>query len=248
MAKSSGLGDNLYIDGVDVSGDIGSLGNIGGGPAALEMTGINKSAIERRGGVRDGAIEFTSFFNPSEDETHDVLSMLPTADRLVSYYRGTAAGGWAANLVAKQIGYDPTRGEDGALTLATQAQANGYGLEWARQLTAGKRSDTEATDGTSLDLGAASSFGLQAYVQVFSFTGTSVTIKLQGSSDDAAADAFADITDGDFTAVTTAPTAERIQTARDAAIERYIRVVTTGTFTECTFAVSVAINKTAVTF
>ena len=459
MAKTGGLGDNLYIDGVDLSGDISALSRIGGSVAALDFTGINKFAFERKGGIRDGSIEFTSFFNPTADETHDVLSSLPTTNRIVSYYRGTTAGGWAANLVAKQANYDPTRGADGALTLAVQAQGNGYGLEWARQLTAGKRTDTApadgaglalspaqdpfvllpgetgayvstpdaaalditgdidirakvalddwtpsvqqtlvakwssgsgdnrsyalavtttglltlgwSTDGTSTSLSKNSSvatgftdgsvhwvratldvddgaggasvrfytsgdgatwtqlgttqavgattsifagtapvelgsqfagvsnvttgrvyaaeirdgidgtvvaapvvavggvedatgltwtvngtasiasgsgFGLQAYLHVFAFTGTSATIKLQHSADDAAADAYSDITGGAFTQVTAAPTSERIQTARDLAVDRYLRVVTTGTFTELVFAVSVAVNKTEVTF
>lgn len=247
MSKTGGLGDNLYIDGVDVSGDINAVSRVGGGPAALDFTAINKYAFERKGGIRDGSIEFTAFFNPATDETHDVLSALPTTNRLVSYYRGTTAGGWSAHCLAKQINYDATRGNDGAFTFQVQAQANGFGVEWAKQLTGGMRTDTTATDGDSVDLGASSSFGLQAYLHVFAFTGTSATIKLQGSSDDGGSDAFADITGGAFSSVT-GVTSERIATADDASIERYIRVVTSGTFTELVFAVSVAVNKTAVTF
>ena len=69
-----------------------------------------------------------------------------------------------------------------------EAQSNLFTLDWGRSLTAGKRTDTEASDGDSVDFGTGSTdFGLQAYLHVFAFTGTSVTVKLQESSDDAAA-------------------------------------------------------------
>ena len=51
MAKSSGLGDNFYVGGYDLSGDTQSLGRIGGGAELLETTGIDKSGIERLGGL-----------------------------------------------------------------------------------------------------------------------------------------------------------------------------------------------------
>lgn len=250
MAKQSGLGDALFISGYDLSGDIQAVGNIGGGPAPLEFTGINKSAFERKGGRLDGRLQTTAFFNPGEeaDAAHAVLSTLPRTDVIASYFRGTTLGGPSANLVAKQTNYDGTRGDDGSFTFAVEAQSNSYTLEWGRSMTAGLRTDTTATDGSSVDFGTGSTaFGLQAYLHVFAFTGTSVTVKLQESSDNGGADAWADVTGGGFTAAT-GVTAERIQTARDQTVERYLRVVTTGTFTNAVFAVSVIRNDVAVTF
>jgi hypothetical protein len=248
MAKQSGLGDNLYVAGYDLSGDIGALGNVGGGPAPLDFTAINKSAFERKGGIRDGRLQFTSYFNPAAAQAHPRLSSLPTGDAIFSYFRGTAAGGQSANLVAKQANYDGTRGDDGAFTFAVEALANGYGVEWGTSMTAGKRTDTTATNGASVDFGTGSTaFGLQAYLHVFSFTGTSVTVKLQESSDNGGADAWADVTGGAFTAAT-GITSQRIATAAGQTIERYLRVVTTGTFTEAVFAVSVIRNEVATTF
>lgn len=247
MAKQAGMGDQLYIAGYDLSGDIGSLGNISGGPAAMEVTAIDKSAFERIGGLRDGRIEFSSFFNDAAGQAHPRLSLLPTTDVILSYGRGTTLGNAGACLNAKQINYDPSRGNDGSLTIAVEAQGNAYGLEWGTQLTAGKRTDGAAANGTSVDFGAASSFGLQAYLQVFAFTGTSVTVKLQESSDNGVGDAFADVTGGAFTAAT-GVTSQRIATAGGLAVERYLRVVTTGTFSNAVFAVTVARNDTSVVF
>lgn len=247
MAKSSGLGDRLFVAGYNLSGDIGSLGRIGGGPAALEVTGIDKSGFERIGGLRDGGLEFASWFNPATDRAHDRFSALPTSDVILTYCRGTTLGNPGAAMVAKQANYDASRGADGALTFSVNAQANAYGLEWGVQGTAGIRTDTAAANGSSVDGGAASSFGLQAYLHVFAFTGTSVTVKLQQSSDNGAGDAWADVTGGAFTAAT-GITSERIATAGDQAVERYLRVVTTGTFTSAEFAVLICRNATETEF
>ncbi len=245
MAKQSGLGDYCLIDGYDFSGDIGSLGRIGGGPAASDQTGITSSAMERIGLLRDGGIDFTSWFNPSTDRQHDVLSTLPVASRQVTYCRGLGLGSPAASSLVKQINYDPTRGADGALSIAITGQsADGYALEWGVQATAGKRTDTAATNGASIDNGAATAFGLQAYLHVLAFTGTSVTVTLQDSADNSS---WAAITGAAFTAAT-APGVQRLQTARDGAVRRYVRVATTGTFSEAVFLVNFIRNETTVNF
>lgn len=250
MAKSSGLGDALYIAGVDASGDIQQLGRIGGGPALLNMTGINKSAYERQGGLRDGAFEMVTFFNhvAVTGGTHEKLSALPRTDVIMTYGRGTNLGDPAASLVGKQVNYDPTRGDDGMLTFAVSAQPNGYGIEWGVQLTAGVRTDTAATQGTSVDTAQALSFGGQAYLQAFAFTGTDATVKIQDSADNST---FADVSGLAFTQITAGPTSERIAISNTSTIRRYVRAVTTttGGFTSLAFAVNLIKNEIAgVTF
>ena len=210
MTKQGGMGDNFYIGGVDVSGDIQSLSRIGGGPALIDSTGIDKGGHERLGGLIDGALTFTTFFN--DTGVHTVTSLLPRTDAIMSYWRGTALGGPAASMVAKQPGYDGTRANDGAFTFAVGAVSNGFGIQWGNGLTSGKRTDTTATNGASVDFLASSAFGLTAYLHVFAFTGTSVTVKIQESSDNGAGDAFVDVVGGTFTAAT-GVTSERISTA-----------------------------------
>lgn len=247
MAKTSGLGDNCYVGGYDLSGDIGALSKISGSVTTLDVTGVNKLAFERIGGLRDGGIDFSAFFNPSTAQAHPVLSALPTTDVIVSYYRGTAVGNAAACLVSKQLDYAPTRGNDGSLTIAVSAVANGFGLEWGDQLTAGLRTDTAATNGASIDGTASTAFGAQAYLNLTAFTGTDVTVKVQDSADNVT---FADVTGLVFTQVTAGVTAERVATAAGATIRRYLRAVTvtTGGVTSVTFAVTVVRNKTSVVF
>ncbi len=248
MAKESGLGARVFIDGFNISGDVASLSRIGGQHEELDSTGVDKSAKERLLGTRDGEISTTTYFNKATDQQHLVLRSLPLTDRIVSYWHRATAGTSAANLVAKQINYDGERAANGAFTFEVQALGNAFGLEWATAMTAGIRTDTTATNGTSVDFGTGStSFGLQAYLHVFAFTGTSATITIQESSDDAVGDPFAAVTGGSFGAQS-AVGASRIATAAGLTVERYLRVVTTGTFSVCNFAVSIARNATATVF
>lgn len=255
MAKSTGLGMRLYVDGHSLGNDISAIGALGGGPAMIETTGIDKEAFERIGGRRDGRIDVTAYFNPDSvaagdpaDRAHAVLSPLPTADRLITIAHIASGETWSS--IAKQIGYDPTIAADGAISIAVNAQPNGYGVEPGVLLTsAGVAEQSGPGSLASVDLGTDPlDFGLQAHLHVLELDGTDATVTLQGSSDDGAADAWSDITGGVFTEVTAAPASERIQTARDLAVERYIRVITTGTFTNLMFVVSIGANLSEVLF
>lgn len=239
MAKQSGLGDNLYVGGNDLSGDVSTV-QISSPQAVQDVTGIDKSAMERIGLARDGNINWTSFWNPAR--AHPVLSALPTADVMVTYCRGTTLGNPAACQVSKQINYDGTRADSGEFTFSLQAQANAYGLEWGNQLTAGLRTDTGATNGIGYDTGASASFGAQAYLQVTAFTGTDVTIKIQDSADNLT---FADVSGLAFTAVTAAPATQRLALSNTATVGRYVRAVTTtsGGFSSVTFSVVIHKNE-----
>lgn len=249
MAKQSGLGDALIVGGNLISGDINAVDKIAGGPTAELFTGIDKSAVERQGLLKDGSIDFTAFYNDTASTgAHAVLKPLPLTDTLVTYLRGTTLGGQAACLTAKQVNYDPTRAANGMLTFKVSSVGDGFGLEWGLQLTAGMRTDTVATNGTGLDYGAVSTlFGMQAYLQITSVVGTSVTVKIQDSADNVT---FADVTGLAFTAVTpgAAPTFQRLATANNATIRRYTRAITTGTFSSAVFQVMAQRNETLTAF
>ncbi len=247
MAKESGLGAQLYLDEYDLSNDASAVGRISKAVNLLEMTGIDKSAMERKAGQLTGGIDGTVFWNPTN--AHVALANPTRNDRIVSYYHRATLGAPVASLVCKEFDYAPTRDNAGLFTAETTTESNGYWLDWGYALTAGMRTDTGAANGTGVDFsiqGAPASFGLQAYLHVKAFTGTSATIKIQSSSDNGAGDAFADVTGGGFTLVT-GVTKERIATGRTLAIERYLRVVTTGTFSNLVFAVQATVNVTDMT-
>lgn len=314
MSKQSGLGSRFLVGGYDISGDVNALDSISGAQALLDSTDITQSAHSRITGLRDGSMGFTVFMDTAN--AHPVLSALPTADVLMTFLPpALAIGGAAASLVAKQVGYDPTRGNDGSLMMKVEGQGNAYGIEWGTQLTPGLRTDTGAANGTALDAGAGfttpsvpssttpvtntsplpatvvvtggtvslvtvngitvgtgdgtytvppgqvivmtysaaptwtwtlqSAFGAQAYLQVTGFTGTSVTVAVQDSADNST---FTAVTGLTFTAVTAAPAWQRLATAGNATLRRYVRVATTGTFSSATFAVMANRNLSATGF
>jgi hypothetical protein len=208
------------------------------------MTGIDKLAMERIAGELDSNMKWISYFNPTN--AHAAQSSLPRTDRISSYFHRAALGAPVASQLGKQVGYDGKRDADGKLLFDVEAPGNTSWLDWGWALTAGKRTDTTATNGTGVDLngfGAPASFGAQAYLHVFAFTGTSVTIKIQDSTDNAS---FSDLTGGGFTAVT-AVGRERIATGRTQAVRRYLRVVTSGTFSNVVFAVQATVNSADLT-
>lgn len=245
MAKQTGLGDNLYVDGYDLSGDINAVDKVSGGNRPLNMTGIDKSAIERLGGEREGVIDLTALFNDAASHSHLRLGLLPTTDVIMTYCRGTAIGSSAASMVGKQVNYDPAIAQDGMLTLKVGALSNAWGLEWGNLLTAGKRVDTTATNGASFDQTVVSTaFGWTAYLHVFALTGTNVVITVQDSADNAS---FANITGGAFTSAT-GVTTQRLTAGATDTVRRYVRAITSGTFTSATFAVMFVRNATATVY
>jgi hypothetical protein len=243
MPKTSGLGDNLLVAQYNLSGDVGSLGKIGGGNSPLDVTSIQSSGSERIGGKRDGSIEFNTWFNPDPSREHVALKALPTADVVVSYLRGTALGAESCSCTGKQLNYDGKRGSDGAFALDVVVASDAFGIEWGRTLTAGVRSDTAATNGTGRDdVVVSTAFGLQAYLHLLTFTGTSVTVTIEDSADNVS---FATVAGATFGALS-APGAARIAVA--GTVRRYLRAVTTGTFSQASFAVTVVRNETIVVF
>lgn len=88
-------------------------------------------------------------------------------------------------------------------------------------------------------------FGWNSYLNVFAFTGTDATVKLQDSADNVT---FADLAGGAFAQVTTAPGAQRIAGAVTATVREYVRAVsvTSGGFASLTFAVSFGRYRTTV--
>lgn len=244
MAKSSGLGNNLFVDGYELGGDVGRIDQIASPLAVQEVPGIKRFAQERIGLKHDGVINYNSYFNPdttSEAEgAHVALSALPTADRIQTAWLGTGlAGDPAASIVSKQIDYAATREDSGALTFAVNGQANGYGLDWGVLLTDSPRTDGSATaPSTGLDLGASPtsySQGWVAYAHLLAFSGTSVTFTLSDSANNSA---FTNLTGGAFTAMTARGAARLESSSATATVRRYVRVSTTGTFTNAVFLIN----------
>lgn len=239
--KTTGLGDQLAVAGYLIGGDIQSL-SLHGGPALLDVTDITQSGHSRLGGLFDGGISATAFSDNAAGGEHAVFSPLTRLDQIVTYFNQQAIGNPAFSLQARQLNYDYTRAADGMLTEKVDEQLDQY-QEWGVQLTPGPRTDTGATNGTSLNNVQAYAYGAQAYLHAVSFTGTDVTVTVQHSSDNstwATLMSFAQITGS-------VPQAQRATVGNATTVNRYLRVITTtsGGFTSFKFLCAVTVNQTA---
>lgn len=251
LGLRTGLDCFLLVDGVDLSDDHAAIDSITSPRGTFDINGLRHRAYARILGKKDGTIEASPYFNPGAGAAHSKLSTLPRTDRDAMLAVAPELGAAVSCLRYKQLGYDGARAADGGFMFKVQSQANDHGLDWGKLLTAGKRTDTSATNGTGVDqlvdsaATGAYAFGLQAWLQVTAFTGTDCTIKIQESSDNGSGDAWADVTGGGFAQITTAPGTQRIQTGLTLSVERYLRAVTSGTFSSITFAVMVHRNEAA---
>jgi hypothetical protein len=87
-------------------------------------------------------------------------------------------------------------------------------------------------------------FGAQAYLHVFAFTGTDATVAVQSSPDNSTWTTVAALT---FAQTTSGPGYQRVATANNATVPRYLRAITTtsGGFSNLQFAVVVVRNPVA---
>jgi hypothetical protein len=233
MAKQTGLADAFYIDGHDLSGDVTSVDTISGKRPAIDVPSLSKPAMERVPGHADGEISFTTWFDDGTNLSHTALSVLPTADVAVLYTRGVAADSPAAGLIAKQINYDPTKGQDRAWSASVQCLGQGTPLEWGKLLTAGLITHSSASSTSDKDDGASSSNGLAAYIQMVDINSGTPTLKIEDSTNGSSwADlvSFSGIADG------AEPKAERVVVSGN--VNRYLRISSTGTFSNAKFVIS----------
>lgn len=63
MAKTGGLGDNFYVGGYDLSGDVNAISKIASPRDVFDFTGVKFSAPVRQVGLKQGEMDFTTFFD-----------------------------------------------------------------------------------------------------------------------------------------------------------------------------------------
>jgi len=230
MAKQSGLGNNFYVGGYDLSGDTASLNIAASARSTFEVTGVNQSAMDRVLGLSTGVISFESHFNDAALQEHVALSALPTTDRVAIYSVGETLNDTAAGLVCKQLNYDWTRGNDGSLSLACELQGSaGSPIEWGNILTTGVQTVSSAASTTSIDQSASSSQGARAYIMNFTLSSGSPTVKIEDSPNDSSW--------SDLITFSTSSAASAERKTVTGTINRYVRCTLTGTFSNLAFAV-----------
>ena len=241
MAKKSGIGQQFYLQGVDMSGDVGSLSSIATPRGIQVVTGIDRDAFERILTQTDGAISFSAFLNDVAGGTHLTLGALPITDVHIMYMTGETLGDPTFCMVGKQVNYDPTRAADGSLTIAVDAKLSaGEPAEWCRMLKS-NGTHASATDETGhlVDSGGVQTTkGGVGYLQHFSAASGTVEYDIEDSSDSTNGidGAWANLLAFSDVATPYTPIAERVEVT--GAVEKYVRCSTNGTFTTAVLAMA----------
>jgi len=241
MAKTTGLGERLFLNEFDLSGDVGALGTIGTSQGQQELPSLRDAAQRRLGLLKDASLAYTAYFDAAAGGSHPVLSTLPQS-ALVSWFTGTAAGDQTGSMIANATEYTPTRGADGSLVAAIAAQANATGMEWGVAGTTGDQTFASAAAGTYVDdyvpvfpgLALPSTLGLIAYLHVISIGSGTATVHVQDSTANVT---YTDISGGVFTGAS-GPTSQRLVIPGN--INRYLKINVAGTFSNAVIAVALA--------
>lgn len=232
MAKKSGLGQNFYAHGFDISGDVGAVNNLTVSRAELLVTGLDKSAVERLAGMGDGTIDFTAFFNDAAGQEHLALRGMPSTSAMWTWLMGgLVAGDAGMSGTVQQMNYASTRGRDGSMEMgATGSARDGYPpFEDHVSLTAGKITHASAASSASVDNAAATTLGGIGFLQFFSRASGTPTFVIEHSTDNAVWATLLTFTNtGGAT-----PFGERKTVT--GTVNRYLRVTTTGVFTTGVF-------------
>jgi len=124
MAKQSGLGDYLAVDDSggtarDISNDVTNA-TFNNGTALQEVTGIDKSAVERLQLLGDGTVSINGVFNSASNLSHDVFKT-QTGTRTVTYCVGGNTGSNPKLEMEMLVSaYNLDRAADGSLTWSAE--------------------------------------------------------------------------------------------------------------------------------
>ena len=229
MAKKSGLAQQLFQGIYDLSGDVSAISSWSTPVGVLDITGINKSANERIQGVVSGNLSYNVFFNDAAGAAH-LASRVPPTSTVLTWAMGATVGDVAGMVAGLATSYDGTRAADGMITFDIEQLSNSTPPVWGVMLTPGLKTDTSAANGATLDQGAQTTAGAEAILHVTSFTGSNFTATVQDSSNGSSwgtLKAFTQVTGTGSERVTVSGT-----------VERYVRVISAGTFNPVSFAVS----------
>ena len=233
MAKESGLNVRLYVEGKDMSGSANALSGAGYSQAMLETTPLNTAAATRITGLADGTLSVNGYFDTSDDAPWaEDSGKLPSSDAVVLVALSSAVGDPSVGMNAKEGEFNVSRSSGSAISITSSFSGNGMGGEFGEMLTAHDDTHSSAGSGTVVDSGASSSSGGAGYVQVISLGSGSVVVNLQEST--SSGGSYSNFMTFSTVAAAAAPSAERV--TMEGTVQRYIKVVTTGTFSNAKIA------------
>ena len=120
MAKQTGLGDYVAVDDSggtarDISDDTTNL-TINQGQALQDITGLDKSAVERLALLGDVTLTLNGVFDAASNLSHDVFKTLSTARTLTYAIGGNTSSNPKFECEVLIENYNLDRAADGSLT------------------------------------------------------------------------------------------------------------------------------------
>lgn len=199
---------------------------------ANETTTMGAGTVTRIGGLLDSKLSLDGLYDSATNAIYDLVraALATAADAILAVW---PLGDTAVNALGFGIrGRETDHATDmpNANVLVTSASFEGDGDVEELLSQHPLAAETTAGNGSAIDGGAATTAGGAVYVQCTAFTGTSITLTLEDSTDGASGWA----TIATLTAITAGGSSERVAIAGN--IKRYTRVVRAGTFTTATFS------------
>lgn len=132
--KESGIGMTVTVDdsggtGRAITNDVTSI-QFSTPRGLQDVTGLDKSAVERLLLLADGNVTINGVFNDATNQSHDVFKTVPTTS--VSRTVVIVHSGQTMTMEIMFSDYSLSRGQDGSLTwTATGSLANGTAPTWS---------------------------------------------------------------------------------------------------------------------
>lgn len=224
----------VYLDKYDLSGDLNSTSQSFNVETPV-VTCFNHTGPRRLEGNYDTEDSDLGFFD-GDTAAYDAILASIVGDGIDHYLGktfGTTEGDTAYEKIVRISGQPRAGGIGGAVLLNFDAKGAGGAY---RGVILRSATVTGAGNGTGQNLGATVSGDEFAVTfRLLSFTGTNITLKVQGSSDDGGGDAYADIaslTSGALTAIGV------VRVSTTAATEAWKRLNVSGTFSSALILVT----------
>jgi hypothetical protein len=136
MAKTSGITTTVTVQdngavARDISNDITSF-DVSTPRGMQDVTGLDKSAVERLLLLTDGKISLKGVFNSASNKSHDVFKTVPTSSAVARQIVITYPGAVTLTLTVILTDYKVTRNQNGELTWDVPGElSNGTAPAWA---------------------------------------------------------------------------------------------------------------------
>lgn len=129
MAKESGIGMTLTVNSNNIANDVKSL-DVATPREVQDVTGLDKSAIERILLLADASVDLNGVFNDAATFSHVTLKTAATASAGVVVAIGIS--GQTLSMTMVQTDYALSRGDDGSATWkAPFALSSGTAPAWS---------------------------------------------------------------------------------------------------------------------